>query len=97
MTALYGGLAAVVALTLAAGLWHVLRSRSRADVLLAAQLAGTCSVGIILLSAPGTTGEGAALDLAFVAALLAALTAIAFAALGWREHDSDGDSNGGGD
>ncbi len=85
MTTFYEILASVVGLTLVTGLAHVLRSRRRADALLAAQLAGTCAVGIILLLGKGTGTTPVSLDLALVAALLAALTAIAFAALGWRE------------
>lgn len=86
MTTFFDVLAGVVGLTLVTGLAHVLRSRRRADALLAAQLAGTCAVGIILLVGTGTGTTSVSLDLALVAALLAALTAIAFAALGW--HDS---------
>lgn len=85
---IYHALAVIIGIALAAGIVHVLRSRRRADALLAAQLAGTCSVGVILLIGPGATDPSSAFDLALIAALLASLTAVAFAALGWP-HSGD--------
>lgn len=85
MTGWFDALAAAIGIALATGILHVLRSRQRADALLAAQLAGSCSVGIILLLGHDSGSISVSLDLALVAALLAALTAIAFAALGWHE------------
>jgi multicomponent Na+:H+ antiporter subunit F len=84
MTSYFWGLAAVVACTLFVGLWRALAARRRADAMLSGQLAGTAAVATLLLSGPDTLGVTPALDLAIVAAALAAVTVTAFVAFGWE-------------
>jgi hypothetical protein len=52
--------------------------------MLSGQLAGTAAVATLLLSGPDTLGVTPALDLAIVAAALAAVTVTAFVAFGWE-------------
>ena len=68
--------ATLVLLSLAAALWLVWRGPGRADRMMAAQLAGSSGVAVIVLLAP--QAGWAALDVALVLALLAALAAVAF-------------------
>jgi len=62
--------------SLAAALWRVWRGPTDADRMMAAQLVGTAGVGLLLIL--WALGEGAALDVALVLALLAALAAVGF-------------------
>ncbi len=78
MQILYFALALFLLLNLGAGMWRVLHGPSEADRMLATQLFGTTAVAILLLLAQA--GDIPALtDVALVFALLAAVTAVAFA------------------
>jgi multicomponent Na+:H+ antiporter subunit F len=68
--------AASILLSLGFALWLVWRGPKRADRMMAAQLAGSAGVAVVLLLAP--LSNWAALDVALVLALLAALAALAF-------------------
>ncbi len=68
--------ATVILLSLGFALLLVWRGPTRADRMMAAQLAGTSGVGVVVLLAP--TSGWPALDVALVLALLAALAAVAF-------------------
>lgn len=65
-------LAAILLLTIFAGLWRVLRGPSRTDRLVAVQLFGTAGAAILLLLAEAQ-GQSALRDAALVLALLAAV------------------------
>lgn len=69
--------AAVLVLTVVAGLWRVLRGAERADKLMAAQLLCTGGIAVLMLAGVGL-GEAAILDVALLLALLAAFAAVAF-------------------
>lgn len=69
-------LAVALLASLAAALWRVWRGPTDADRMMAAQLVGTAGVGLMLIL--WAQGEGAALDVALVLALLAALAAVGF-------------------
>ena len=69
-------LAAVLLLTVLAGLWRVLRGPSRADRLVAVQLLGTAGTALLLLLAEGQA-QPALRDAALVLALLAAVLSAA--------------------
>lgn len=68
--------AAVILLSLGLALLRVWRCPTRADRMMAAQLAGSSGVGVVVLLAP--LSGWAALDVGLVLALLAALAAVAF-------------------
>ena len=85
--AFLGALGAVVFASLVAGVWQALRARTRAEAMLAVQIAGTATAGALLLVGPSTIGMAAALDLVLVVASLAAVTAISFVAFGWEPAD----------
>jgi multicomponent Na+:H+ antiporter subunit F len=76
-------LALLLLLTLAAGLWRILRGPTPADRMLAAQLFGTTAVAVLLLLAEATD-QPAVRDVALVFALLAAVTLVAFVRRSWR-------------
>ena len=84
MDDLFGVLALVVGATLVVGVWHALRSPTRAEAMMAVQIAGTAAAGSLLLAGPSTIGMAATLDLVIVVAALAAVTAISFVAFGWE-------------
>lgn len=65
-------LAAILLLTIFAGLWRVLRGPSRTDRLVAVQLFGTAGTGLLLLLAEWQA-QPALRDAALVLALLAAV------------------------
>ena len=67
---------------LLAGLWRALRGPTAADRLLLAQLFGTTAVAVLLLQAR-VTGDPSLRDVAFVFALLSAITAVAFVRRAW--------------
>lgn len=69
--------AALVLLTVLAGLWRVLRGPQRADRLMAAQLLCTGGVAALLLVA-SAYGIDAIVDVALLLALLGAFTSVAF-------------------
>ncbi|QQP92831.1 hypothetical protein IGS68_30790 (plasmid) [Skermanella sp. TT6] len=68
--------ATLILVSLGLALWMVWRGPGRADRMMAAQLAGSSGVGVVVLLAP--LSGWAALDVALVLALLAALAAVAF-------------------
>ena len=70
-------LAAVLLISIAAGLWRVLRGPTRADRMLAVQLFGTTGAAILLLLAHGQAQP----DLIEAALVLAVLAAVVSAAL----------------
>jgi multicomponent Na+:H+ antiporter subunit F len=69
--------AALVLVTVALGLWRILRGPGDAERMMAAQLLGTGGVAVVLLLS-AATGVGAAVDVALTLALLAAFASIAF-------------------
>ena len=69
--------AGFVLLTVAVGLWRVLRGPDDVDRTLATQLLGTGGIAVFLLVAAGT-GAGGAEDVALGLALLAAFASVAF-------------------
>ena len=73
--------AALVLLTVAAGLLRLLRGPTDADRIMAVQLLGTGAVAVLLLLAAALDAP-AMVDVALVLALLAAFLAAAFAAGG---------------
>jgi multicomponent Na+:H+ antiporter subunit F len=89
MTLLYLVLALVLILTLAAGLWRILRGPTPADRMLAAQLFGTTAVAVLLLLAEAA-GQPAVRDVALVFALLAAVTMVAFVRRSWSGEGENG-------
>lgn len=77
MTAFYFGACAVLLLTLVASLYRVAKGPSPADRMISAQLVGTTGLAIVLLIGQAMD-QPAAVDIAFVFALLAALATVAF-------------------
>ncbi|MCB4821314.1 monovalent cation/H+ antiporter complex subunit F [Roseicella aerolata] len=77
MPDLLAGFAALVLLSVAAGLARVLRGPTAADRMMAAQLLGTGGIATVLLLA-AALDMPAAVDVALVLALLAAFAAVAF-------------------
>jgi multicomponent Na+:H+ antiporter subunit F len=69
--------AGFILLTVAAGLFRVLRGPGDADRMMAAQLLGTGGIASLLLIASATTVAGVA-DVALGLALLAAFASVAF-------------------
>ncbi|WP_111642309.1 monovalent cation/H+ antiporter complex subunit F [Marinimicrobium alkaliphilum] len=73
-------LATLLALTILAGLWRVLRGPTRADRLMAIQLFGTTGAAVLLILAQ-SLGQPALRDVALVLALLAAVVSAALVQL----------------
>ena len=73
-------LAAVLLLSIAAGLWRVLKGPTRADRMLAVQLFGTTGAAILLLLAQGED-QPALIEAALVLAVLAAVVSAALVQL----------------
>lgn len=93
MMLIYHTLAVFLLLTLAAGMWRILRGPTIADRMLAAQLFGTTTVAILLLLSHAS-GNSALRDVALVFALLAIITVVAFVRRAWlnkteRSDESD--------
>lgn len=86
------GITLFLLITLVAGLWRVLRGPTAADRMLAAQLFGTTAVACLLLLAEFFK-ISALIDVALVFALLAAVTAVAFAQRGWVTGKENNDSH----
>jgi multicomponent Na+:H+ antiporter subunit F len=84
--------AGIILLTVAIGLWRVLRGPDDVDRTLAAQLLGTGGIAVLLLAAAGTRAEGAE-DVALGLALLAAFASVAFAT-GLAADEDDGPDGG---
>lgn len=83
MKAVFVGFAAVLMITVIAGLIRVERGPNPADRMLAAQLFGTTGVAMLLLLAEATDVP-ALRDVALVFALLAAMAAVAFVKRAWH-------------
>ncbi|UQB43418.1 pH regulation protein F [Thiomicrospira microaerophila] len=77
MASFYLAVAFILLMTMAFGLIRVMRGPMRVDRMLAAQLLGTSSVGILLLLAMAFD-QSALRDVALVFALLAAISGLAF-------------------
>ncbi|WP_044410410.1 monovalent cation/H+ antiporter complex subunit F [Thiomicrospira microaerophila] len=77
MNSFYMMIALILLVTMLLGLVRVMRGPSRVDRMLAAQLLGTSSVGILLLLALAFE-QSALRDVALVFALLAAVSGLAF-------------------
>lgn len=91
MTGLELPIALILLASLAASLWRVLHGPDDANRLLAALLFGSTGVGVIVLLAfAGQPAATPLLDVALTLALLAAVTAIAFAGRAWRRQDAPG-------
>lgn len=92
MQTLYLALALFLLLNLVAGMWRILRGPTAADRMLATQLFGTTAVASLLLLAQAS-GSSRLRDVALIFALLAAVTAVAFARRAWVvwEDDDAGD------
>ena len=88
MDVLYSVTALFLLLTLAAGLWRVLRGPTPADRMLAAQLFGTTAVTSLLLLAQAFDRPHLR-DVALVFALLAAVAAVAFVMRAWTVWEDD--------
>jgi multicomponent Na+:H+ antiporter subunit F len=70
------GAAALILLSVLAGLWRVLRGPTRADRLMCVQLVGTGGIAVLLLLA-GASGGAALLDVALLLALVSAFGSVA--------------------
>ena len=84
MAMFYIFIATLLLLTLAAGLWRVLRGPTSADRMMAAQLFGTTAVAILLLLAQALD-QPVLRTVALVFALLASVTVIAFVRRAWAD------------
>lgn len=83
--------AGFVLLTVAVGLWRILRGPDDVDRTLATQLLGTGGIAVLLLVAAGTGADGAE-DVALGLALLAAFASVAFVtSLAGRDGDEPRD------
>jgi multicomponent Na+:H+ antiporter subunit F len=74
---LFLAMALVLLTTMAAGLMRVIIGPTPADRMMAAQLLGTSSIGMLLLLAPALDVP-ALVDVALIFALLAAVSVVAF-------------------
>lgn len=77
MVELFLAMALVLLTTMAAGLMRVIIGPTPADRMMAAQLLGTSSIGMLLLLAPALAVP-ALVDVALIFALLAAVSVVAF-------------------
>ena len=77
MTELYLAMSLLLLLTMAGGLVRVIIGPTPADRMMAAQLLGTSSIGVLLLLAPAI-GVPALVDVGLIFALLAAVSVAAF-------------------
>lgn len=90
---IYQLLALFLLLTLAAGMWRLLRGPTIADRMLAAQLFGTTTVAILLLLSQASSNS-ALQDVALVFALLAVITVVAFVRRAWSNKMERSDDPG---
>jgi multicomponent Na+:H+ antiporter subunit F len=77
MTEFYLAMSLLLLLTMAAGLVRIVIGPTPADRMMAAQLLGTSSIGVLLLLAPAI-GVPALVDVGLIFALLAAVSVAAF-------------------
>lgn len=87
MNTFYLSVALFLLLTVAAGLFRIVRGPTAADRMMAAQLFGTCGVAILLLLAKAFHFQVIE-DVALVFALLAALSTVALVRRAWTEDDN---------
>lgn len=88
MTTFYLMIALVLLLSLAGGMYQVVRGPTPGDRLLVVQLFGTAAVAVLLLVGEAT-GNPALVDIALVLALLTAITMVAFVRRSWTLAGSD--------
>lgn len=86
MTGFYFAAALLILLTLAGGLARVFRGPDSADRLMAAQLAGSGGVAVLLLLA-AAMGQPAIIDVALMLGILAVFATVGF--VNWRESGDD--------
>ena len=86
MTTLYLVIAIALLLSLAGGLYQVVRGPTPGDRLLVVQLSGTAAVAVLILVGAATSLP-AFIDIALVLALLTAITMVAFARLSQAASD----------
>lgn len=86
MTFVYFAAALFILLTLAGGLLRVLRGPGGPDRLMAAQLAGSGGIAVLLLLAAAME-QPAIIDVALMLGILAVFTSIGF--VNWRERSDD--------
>lgn len=86
MTGFYFAAALLILLTLGGGLARVFRGPDSADRLMAAQLAGSGGVAVLLLLA-AAMGQPAIIDVALMLGILAVFATVGF--VNWRESGDD--------
>ena len=86
MTGFYLAAALFILLTLAAGLARVLRGPGGPDRLMAAQLAGSNGIAVLLLLAVAL-GQPAIIDVALMLGILAVFATVGF--VNWRDTGDD--------
>lgn len=86
MTGFYFIAALAILLSLAGGLARVFRGPGSADRLMAAQLAGSGGVAVLLLAA-AAMGQPAIIDVALMLGILAVFATVGF--VNWRESGDD--------
>jgi len=86
MTSFYFAAALFIMLTLAGGLVRVFRGAGSPDRVMAAQLAGSGGVAVLLLLA-AAMGQPAIIDVALMLAILAVFASVGF--VNWRETGDD--------
>lgn len=86
MTAFYLAAALFILLTLAAGLARVFRGPGSPDRLMAAQLAGSSGIAVLLLLAVAM-GQPAIIDVALMLGILAVFATVGF--VNWRDTGDD--------
>ena len=89
MTAFYLIAALLLLLSLAGGIYQVLRGPTPGDRFLVIQLFGTAAVAVLILIGQATN-DPALVDIALVLALLAAITMVAFVKQSWTVEDPNG-------
>lgn len=92
MIMIYQALSLLLLLTLAAGMWRILRGPTIADRILAAQLFGSTTVAILLLLSQ-LSSRNALRDVALIFALLAAITVVAFVRRAWPSGTEQNDES----
>ena len=89
MTTFYLVAALLLLLSLAGGIYQVLRGPTPGDRFLVIQLFGTAAVGVLILIGQATN-DPVLVDVALVLALLAAITMVAFVKQSWTVEDHNG-------
>ena len=86
MTTFYFGAALFILITIAGGLARIFRGPDSSDRLMAAQLAGSGGVAVLLLLA-AAMGQAAIIDVALMLAILAVFASVGF--VNWRDTGND--------